>query len=259
MSSIDPLFNDEYDPNSTLSTKVSKQASFASRPGLIPISQDRLKRIHPELWRLRPWMFWWRSHYKFDLMIRAQVAEQLRYGLAEPAIVVRLEPLVIACYTEELDCVAHLIYMNKTEPHPEYGEWYPQGLAQELVQRHRLQVGSRLLSVCTYWPMSQLGRYAIDLIPGPLARGVYCNFMPYIADFLTVHQQRVEERKRMIGDHEWKRCQELADDYKTHFVDNNFYPRDGRPKFCRFEHDQDWLPGHEPEHVLKARVAKKKS
>lgn len=234
MSSLDPLFDTEYDP---LTSTPTRTASIATRPGLVPLSEERLKRFQPELWDIEPWMFWRRSQYKFNLKFRTQVAEQLRYGMAEPAIVTLLDPLVIACYTDELDCVVYIHFEDEMPPHPQYGEWYPKGLARECIQRHRLQVGSRLLCVCTYWPMSDWEDYSLDLIPGPLAREVYCNFMPYIADFLTVHPQRVEERKRMIGEHEWERCQELADEYFTYLDDGLLRPRDGRPKQCRFEQE----------------------
>lgn len=242
---MDPLFDRPYNP---FKTRTGSGASYATRPGLIPLSQERLRRFHPGLWELKPWMFWLRRHYKEFRLFRIHVGEHLRYGLAEAAIVTQLDPLVIACYSEELDCVAHLMFLDSMPEHPTAGKWYPEGLRAELVARHRLQVGSRLLAVNTFQPIDEEG-YAPDLIPGPRARGVYGNFAPYIADFLTLALDRVAERKRLVEDYEWQRCQELSDEYETHFVDNECYPRDGRPMMCLHGQEQEWIPGCEPPHV----------
>lgn len=241
---MDPLFNTPYDP---MSSKTGG-GSFASRPGLIPLSQDRLRRFHPEIWAIKPWMVWLRRQYREHQLFLIHVGEHLRYGLAEPAIVVELDPLLIACYAEELDCVLHLMFVNAMPEHPTIGQWYPEGLQEELIARHHLQVGSRLLALNTFQPIHEEG-YAVDIIPGPIARGVYGNFAPYIAEFLTLDQQRVTERKRLVGEHEWQRCQELADEYRSYFQENDFYPRDGRPMMCLHPQKQEWIPGREPPHI----------
>ena len=54
--------------------------SIATEPGLVPLSDERLKRIHPELYELSPWMFWLRKHYLSNEQDKLQIAEQLYYG-----------------------------------------------------------------------------------------------------------------------------------------------------------------------------------
>jgi hypothetical protein len=240
-------FDDQ--PYNPFNTRTGDNRSFAQRPGLIPLSQVRLQRFHPELFVVKPWMFWLRKRYREDELFKTHVAEHLRYGLAEPAIVVGLDPLLIAAYTNEIDCVAFLAFYSKVKAHPVYGEYYPQGLADELIKRHNLRIGSRLLSVNTFERVEVDG-YAPDLIPGPKARGVYGHFSPFIADFLTLAPSRVEERKALIKESEWQRCQQLADEYfESVEEDAGISPRDGRLMTCLHGDSQQWLPGHAPPHA----------
>jgi hypothetical protein len=233
-------------PFNPFNTVTGSNRSFATRPGRIPLSQDRLRRMHPEIYQVKPWMSGREERFQRDEEFKIHVAEHLRYGLAEAAIVMLTDPLLIACYTEEIDAMAVLFFVDGTEPHPIYGKYYPDGLATELIQRHGLQKGSHLLSVNTFASLQENGGYEPDLRPGPKARGVWGNFAPYIADFLTSDLRTVEERKGEVEAWEWSRCQELAQEYWSHVVGEQIRPRDGRLMTCLIGDKQQWLPGHEP-------------
>ena len=89
-----------------------------------------------------------------------------------------LDPLLIAAFSWELDTIAILAFKNEVPPHPVYGKWYPRGLANHLILRHNLKMGSRLLTVNTYKNLEE--DTAPDLRFGPRARGIYGNFAPYM-------------------------------------------------------------------------------
>ena len=117
-----------------------------------------------------------------------RIAEHLEHGDSRAAIVVSTDPaLLIAAYTDELDCVA-MLRLPK-EP---------------LVSKYSLLRGSRLLTVNTYKHNQRLDS---DLIPGPLAIPRWSGFDPIIADFVTDDMERVEARKAQIVSNEWERTQ----------------------------------------------------
>ena len=242
-------FDDQpYDP---FNTQTGDNRSVATRPGLVRLSAERLARMHPELYASTP-SPWQQpgapTPTPEDEMFKVHAAEHLRYGLAEPAIVIATQPLIVAAYAHELDAVAHLGFFNKGRPATTQNRGYPVRLGDELIQRFRLRKGSRLLTVNTFQRLSE-APYAPDLIPGPQARGVYGNFSPYIAEFLTSSLAEVEKRKKLIEAWEWKRCQQLADEFHGYMVDNLVRPRDGLPMRSLYPITQDWLPGHSPPHL----------
>jgi hypothetical protein len=244
MSSFD---DQPYDP---FNTQTGSGNSFATRPGMVRLSQERLQRMHPYLYEVKARFPWQKSHKPSTNheIFKVHVAEHLRYGLAEPALVIQLGPLVIATYCHELDAVVHLgFYSCGSSPK---GRKYPTKLAEELIERYNLRVGSRLLSVNTFYGLNE-GPYACDIIPGPQARGVYGNISPYIAEFLTSDLAEVEERKKEIEGWEWQKCQQLAEQYRQHVVGHEPKPRDGRPLGSLSGTPQDWLPGRQPLHLRK--------
>lgn len=247
-----PLDKDWFDkqPFDPFNTVTGDNRSVASRPGKIPLSQERLRHLNPELFEVQPWMFWRKERFQRDQEFKIHVAEHLRYGLAEAALVVRVDPLIIACYTHEIDAIALLAFFDEIAPHPKYGKFYPDNLSSELTRRHDLKKASRLLSVNTFASMKDNEGYEADLRPGPKARGVWGNFAPYIADFLTSDRRSVEERKGEVEAWEWQRCQELSEEYWDHIEKGRATPRDGRLMTCLHGNKQKWRLGHEPNHQL---------
>jgi hypothetical protein len=128
----------------------------------------------------------------------------LQGGDSRAAVVVTVKPLLVAAYTDELDCVALL----------QYPDW--------LTQEFDLKPGSRLLTVNMY----STGTAAEDLTKGPKELKRYGNFYPIIADFVTDDQERVRKRKAEISEDEWTRC---ADFGKKYLERDPLYVRNGSP------------------------------
>lgn len=110
---------------------------------------------------------------------------------SNPAIVISLNPLVIAAYADELDAVALLRFKTS------------------LVAEFDLTLGKRLVSGNSY--MEHVGRaFAQDIEPGEYHTGNYVNFKPVILDFITKDQQRLAQLREMIPEAMWLRAEELG-------------------------------------------------
>jgi predicted Zn-dependent protease len=174
--------------------KVS-QRGRASHPGRVRLSRERLKAFHPELfscweWRLHLLFAAQRYPDKRQGFWVGRIARHLRRGDSRAAVVVRSAPdVIVAAYTDELDCVA-LLEFDQSE-----------------VTRRKLKEGDRLLCVNAYGSGEA---YEPDLAPGPARREHYNNFTPLIADFLTEDAERVRLRKEEISLDEWERVWRLG-------------------------------------------------
>ena len=183
-------------------SKYHDDSYQASEPGLVPLSLDKLRVLAPRL----------------DEQSTEIVAEHLMLGDSRAACVVSLQPLIVAAYTSEIDCVVFL--------------WFP----QRFVEEYELEVGSRLLTVNTY---DTTGRESSELTPGPGSYGEFDSVYPMIADFLTEDAQRLEVRKLEIVNTEWERCMELGSRYDGRFV------RIGSPALS-------WRPGVSVKNLLRS-------
>jgi ribosomal protein S18 acetylase RimI-like enzyme len=163
---------------------------------------DSTKPSHPGNLRLAPRrLFPWRANSLVNriaaLVIRddfaAKLDEHLRLGDSRAAMVVGISPLLVAAYTDELDCVVMLRF------------------PQEFVGAFDLRAGTRLLTVNTYFKEP---RIAPDLIPGPAAYDEWTNVYPVIAEFLSEDAGRIERRKCEIEESEWESCELLAREYR---------------------------------------------
>ena len=158
----------------------------ASDPGNLALARSRLAPWRPEtlLNRLAGRVF--RDDFA------AKVDEHLRVGDSRAAVVVSVSRLLVAAYSDDLDCVVML------------------GFPQEFVSRFGLTVGTRLLAVNTYL---RLPAVAPDLILGPGAGDDWQNVNPLIADFLSEDVDRIAARKAEIDESEWERCALLGREY----------------------------------------------
>ena len=184
--------------------------SRASDPGGVLLSRDKLRRLHPELFSGTGGFFRRLLGRGRDPGLEEyceSLAEHLQQGDSRAAVVVSITPLVVAAYTDELDCVALLRFPNYLAA--EYG----------------LRVGSRLLTVNRYF---RGGERPGDLVPGPRDTKQYTNFTPIIADFLATDRGRVDRRKVTIGEDEWARAAEMG----RELIGRGVTPRDGRPLNC---------------------------
>lgn len=185
--------------------------SRASDPGRLILSSEKLQRLQPELFTNTRGFLGWLLGRGCDSgheEIREGLIEHLRNGDSRAAVVVSVLPLVVAAYTDELDCVALLRF-------PEH-----------LVDEHHLGVSSRLLTVNTYRRPKGNSRPG-DLVPGPKDTGRYVNFIPLIAEFLAYDMDQVERKKSVIAEDEWQRTIVMGNQQWARGVT----PRDGRPMY----------------------------
>lgn len=189
----------EFDPNST-----------ATNPGGLEISNRKLRQLEPS-------MFGWRRILRrivgamlivdvLDLIDRRVIKEHLAWGDARAAVVVSTSPLLVAAYSDVLDCVVMLRF------------------PLEFAARYDLKIGSQLVTVNTYY--SQMVNHQ-DLTFGPNQFGDWSGFFPLIAEFISDDLDRIEQLKLDIYEDEWQRCQTLGDAYRDQ---HRGVARIGRPR-----------------------------
>ena len=181
--------------------------SYASDPGGVTASEAKLRALHPEIYEPPP--FWLKIARtvarKGPEDALARLSHYMTNGDSRAAVVIQTSPLLVAAYTDELDCVAMLEF------------------PQVLVKQYKLELGSELLTVNIYWGGLKIAR---DLTAGPENTGRYANFQPTIADFMSDDLKRIARRKREISRAEWDRTIDLG---MTYVEQNPGVARDGRP------------------------------
>lgn len=186
-------------------TQTLNDNSTASDPGGIRLSHDKLRRFHPELYEPKGLWRWLGRISPLQRFWLTRKTEHLLHGDSRAALVISVQPLLVAAYTDELDCIALLQF------------------PPELAAEYGLQVGTRLLTVNLYAPGSTP---AADLENGPASYRRYSNFDPLIAEFVSDDQPRIEFRKAEISEAEWRRTAALAQEY---LAKRGPLARDGRP------------------------------
>ena len=187
-------------------TETLDDTAGASSPAQVQLSHAKLRQLHPELYSpLAKWIYRRRTAEWLH-----RITEHLFYGDSRAAVVVSTSPLIVAAYTDEIDCVALLRFDDS------------------LASQYALEIGSRLVTANIYYYLEESG-YESDLIPGPATTARYGNFVPLIADFLTNDVERLAERKAEISEDEWLRTETLG---QTYLTENIALPRDGRPCWC---------------------------
>ena len=186
--------------------------SSASAPGGIPLCRDHLRHLRPDFFGLQGYFLRVGARYMDEPIERDRIERNLRGGDSRAAVVISTSPLLIAAYTDELDCVAMLRFKDSLN----------------LVDQFGLTVGSQLLSV-NYYSRSPAADQ--DLFPGPLDTGSWTGFEPIIADFLTTDLDQLANRKQTIPVGEWERAEEMGKEYVEKWPG---LARDGRPgqSFC---------------------------
>lgn len=184
--------------------------TYASHPGRIRLSHEKLHRFHPELYPDSGLAVFVSAILTNRTFYLTHIEEHLMYGDSRAALVVRRDPILVAAYTDELDCVAMLRFPKEVEND------YP------------LEVGTRLLTVNTYSRIEDVP-VVPDLQPGEQWFRRYGNFSPFIAEFLSDDLARIEARKAEIEAEEWERAGRMAAEYLKRHGER---ARDGRPLRC---------------------------
>ncbi len=153
-------------------------------PGWFSVNMRKLKALRPNLFKLSSFLF------ANTLDAKPYFIQQMEQGDIQPAIVICLEPLLVSCYSDELDAVVLL------------------HLPSELISKLGLQMYSRLLTVNKYGT-----RPHKDLTLGPKAMGNYASFSPIIADLYTDNFQRLSVKKAEFSEEWWNRTIQLGRQY----------------------------------------------
>jgi hypothetical protein len=189
--------------------KTLDDRARASDPGKLKLSHAKMRKFHPQIYGFRASLIdFFRKPARNSSYWRTYFEEHMQHGDSRAALVVSLRPLLIAAYTDEFDCVAMLQF------------------PAELVSEYRLRAGQRLLTVNTYTFGERL---VFDLEHGPASYRRFRNFSPLIAEFLSDDTQRIETRKSLIAEAEWKRTEELAQQYLSK---HGCRARNGLPLYC---------------------------
>lgn len=132
------------------------------------------------------------SKYKlFD-----EIQYWLYYGDCNPAILVSNDPIIVAAYSYDIDCVVFLLY------------------SQYFSRKYKLEVGAKLLSVNMYGNSPQE-----DIVRGEKATGPWKGYRPLIADFLSNDLDIIKSKKESINEEHWERCRVLSKEYPSIFPD----------------------------------------
>lgn len=186
-------------------TRTLDDSTLASNPGGISLSQTKLKALRPDLYGIGGIKETLKEFFQVGLPMRIYIKEQLQNGDTRAAVVVSIAPLIVAAYTDELDCVAMLEF-------PSF-----------LKKTYDLEIGARLLTVNCY---GQGGNYPRDFILGPKLIERWTSFHPMIAEFLSHDLDHIDARKREISEVEWDRAKRMGDEY---LQARPGVTRDGRP------------------------------
>jgi len=210
----------------------------ASDPGRLTLSTRRLEILHPELFKSagplvkllvpflsitsqfgskpndQSWINRWIGVDDPDgqSQVMESLATHLWQGDANPALVVKTNPLTIAAYTPDIDNVMLLRLPEST----------PQDLKLEL------RPGTKLVTCNTYGTMPP---ELCDISPGPEASGTWTNCNCVIADLITEDAARLAELKNSFSSSAWRKCESHA----ANRLQQQHPCRDGRPNYA-------WIP-----------------
>ncbi|MDR3638898.1 MAG: hypothetical protein P4L84_34150 [Isosphaeraceae bacterium] len=186
-------------------TWTRNDATAASNPGGLTLCHEKLRALRPDLYRPLQRL---REMVGLSFPQRTYLEEQLQHGDSRAAVVVSVIPLLVAAYTDEMDCVAILEFPD------------------ELVAEYNLREGTRLLTVNSYGDGPE---WHEDLVPGPNNTERFTELNPLIADFVSDDAERLASRKQEILADEWQRAYRMGRSYLKH---RPGVARDGRPVFC---------------------------
>jgi len=187
------------------------QRSFASAPLGLELSDFKLRQLCPSLYCRSGVSGTLRCLFYDGFGSRYYIRDMLIHGDSRAAIVLRVFPLLVASYCDDLDGVCVLRFPD------------------DLVIEYELNPGTKLVTVLNSWCMPiglQLGQVARDLALGGRGNPCYLNFWPLIADFLSDDVEKVAARKEQISAREYERCRLLGEEHLRLF---NGLARDGRP------------------------------
>ena len=189
----------------------------ASDAAHLTLSDEKLRELRPDLYGVSGFRRKLAGAVGLERSEREAITRHLREGDSRAAVVMSADPLLVAAYTDELDCVAILEF------------------PAELAEDYGLAPGSRLLTLNSYANLAQM---QADLNPGPNDLGNWTGFHPIIAEFASDEMAKIEARKAAIAEEEWRRAFKMG---KAALKARPGMARDGRPGFAgtpaKFPHE----------------------
>lgn len=158
-------------------------------PGKFKMDKKLVKQLRPEVYSFKQTMT--------DLGdLAPMLKDVMKQGDTQPAVVVSVEPLLIACYAADMDAVALLC------------------LPAEYGMLRSYQVGTRLLTVNSYdLDRQNKTRRSEDIFEGEHSSGRFRMYGPLIADLYTKNTKRLEAIKAQIPEEVWNYVTELGEEY----------------------------------------------
>ncbi len=154
-------------------------------PGLFALNKKKLKALQPRLFSMRliyPKLDDWQTYYS-----------QLNSGDLSTGVVVSESPLLVACYTDDMDAVAV--------------QCYPEELGKKLGWTE----GTKLIVTCAYnLPWMKANK---DLDCGSRNCGKFKAFGPIVADLYTDNTERLNRKKQEIPQEMWEYTYALGRQY----------------------------------------------
>ncbi len=133
------------------------------------------------------------SDMRIDFVTRA-----LFYGDTQPAVVVSVDPLLIAAYSDEMDAVVMLRFPD------------------EFVTKYNLYPGIRLTTSNVYFTGPQ---NAGDIFVGEHYSRQYADFMPIVQLFLGKKDEKILAKADLFSEDTWNRVHEQANEYVSQHPD----------------------------------------
>ena len=127
------------------------------------------------------------SDMRIDFVTRA-----LRYGDTQPALVISVNPLQIAAYSDEMDAVVLLRFPDT------------------FVNQYSLYPGMRLTTSNVYFMDAQC---AGDIFVGEHYSRQYTDFMPIVQLFLGKKDEKILAKAELFDENTWNRVREQANEY----------------------------------------------
>jgi hypothetical protein len=191
LEEIDKPYSITNEENEETSESISIE-SEASLPGKIKLSKSKLKFLEKEYFNLASIIANIIIFIIKHVTVLTEIREHLKNGSTEPAIVVSENPLLIAAYTEDIDCVVMLKFEDRIR------------------DKYNIKTGDRLITINTY-----TYRGDSDLIPGPDCKDVWTGVYPIIADFVTEDYERLDYLKEQFDNQKWEHVKKLGNEYLT--------------------------------------------
>ncbi|MBR4636110.1 MAG: hypothetical protein IKO51_07085 [Clostridia bacterium] len=175
-------------------------APFASGIGGSAENPGKAKFSYRKYYPIRKLIFsTFKEKYNSDMSLQPVMAALLA-GDTQPAVVFSTDPLLVACYSDEMDAVVMLEF------------------PKQLAEKYALVNGSRLVASCVY-KSDAFGSHASDITLGERYLGNYSDFFPIVQLFIAKNDKKIQKRTELFSEEQWERVQTLAAEYHATHAD----------------------------------------